>query len=375
MSVTYSPLCDSSVDAYFAYLLTVSCNGADVYADGGVLAGDGSGDPGGDSDGAVGVEDGLSRSWSRGGSFLAFVDSLKSVSARRARSVGALPWGDGVEVDQGSGQRVLEQESGVLEPGCSEKQSVGEAAVETGGVVYGKHHKKNVEARERRKLKKRMQRGCEGDVVAVVNPEVSACARSGEAEVLSSVGSRGFPSYFGGCEEQLQVELRETRAKCFIEENKLRAARAAASVERMKLEQTTRLGESQFELRRQRVEVQLNNLREKRLGAATTGWVESIVSGVEESVAGTPSMSVGSVSPSSSMSVEQEKKLMCALNTMSVRIKELESKLAVFTGKGVCGDAEMSDAGHDWNGSFDDYMHLKAVEAQDLQETLDRDVY
>jgi len=276
--------------------------------------------------------------------------------------------------------------SGVASVGCVGVECSGEgvvcdsgAAVEVAESVLarGKHYKKNKATRERRR-RERAEKLSKCGVQSVGES-------SGEEEKVEKCGSSfsgsdGEPvavqaGFFSECDEQVKKELRVTRAQRYIEENKLRAARAAAAVKRMKMEDETRLGESQFELRRQRVEVQLNNLREKRLGSVTTGWVESIVSGVEEPVAGTPSMSVGSVSPSSSMSVEQEKRLVCALSTMSVRIKELESKLAVFTGKGVCGAVEESDAGHDWNGSFDDYMHLKAVEAQDLQETLDRDVY
>jgi len=209
------------------------------------------------------------------------------------------------------------------------------------------------------------EQGC--DVVGVCDAVESASAES-----LSCGSGKG---YFSGCAGGVQRELRETRAQRYIAENRLRAAEAAEKAERLRLERATRLGEARFELKRQRVEVQLNNLREKRLGAVTTGWVESVVSGVEEPVAGTPSMSVGSVSPSSSMSVEQEKKLMCALNTMSVRIKELEAKLAVFTGKESRGVVDDGEECQNWSGSMDDYMQLKAVEAQDLQEALDRDVY
>jgi len=261
---------------------------------------------------------------------------------------------------------------------CTREQSeIGDVSG-VGCGLRGKHYKKNKATKERRRRERvAKSAGCESP--CVVEEKKKEKESSGECGVsrleLGKGASAVQAGFFSECDEQVKKEFRTTRAQRYIEENKLRAARAAAAVKRMRMEDDTRLGESQFELRRQRVEVQLNNLREKRLGAVTTGWVESVVSGVEEPVAGTPSMSVGSMSPSSSMSVEQEKRLMCALNTMSVRIKELESKLAVFTGKGVSGDAGESDAGCDWNGSFDDYMHLKAVEAQDLQETLDRDVY
>jgi len=134
-------------------------------------------------------------------------------------------------------------------------------------------------------------------------------------------------SVFSQCSEETQRELRESRARRYVAENQLAEERAVASRASLKRDDATRFGETKFELARQRTELKLRALQEKRLGVRDGGWAETVYSEGVAGVASVPLVSSGSVSPNSSISVAEEVKLRELCEVLTVRVKELELKL------------------------------------------------
>lgn len=193
-----------------------------------------------------------------------------------------------------------------------------------GGLLRGPNYERNKENREKRKRVK--ARGKESGIGVGGNAASRRDwrDRSGSADV-SLVGSkRAWTRVDGDVEKKLQ----ETRAERLIKENERAVVRARVEAE--KLLEYERSGAIQREARA-RVEVldgQLSGRYSLVGGGRARGWVETVVSAPSSSSAGSkgkipsvPSLSSGSVSPNSSISVEESVRLI-------TKNRKLEEELA-----------------------------------------------
>lgn len=161
------------------------------------------------------------------------------------------------------------------------------------GVSRGRHWRRN---RARRERKRKLESG-------------EVCGRAVR-----------YDGYFSSCSADLQVELRETRAKMLVEQNKASLLKAEVEGVRARALLEARLVETEVEQRRLKVD---KWCKAASCGSSASGDA-SRVQTVSTSAGGSgmPSLT-GSVSPSSSISVEELHKLERKCASLEVKVVEL----------------------------------------------------
>jgi len=134
-------------------------------------------------------------------------------------------------------------------------------------------------------------------------------------------------SAFADCSVAVRTELRESRAKMLVEKNKTALVEAECNRRRMEAKLKCQVIEREVEAARLKAEAETNRLIAEKMAKLPPGFAETIVSEGLESVFTVPqSLSSGSISPNSSVSVDMVMKMENALTKMAVRLQELESK-------------------------------------------------
>jgi len=202
------------------------------------------------------------------------------------------------------------------------------------GVGRGPNYERNQANRLRKKQQKKDRK-----VSAEVELKSRACLDSGKY-------------WFGVLSDGEQVELKKSRADMLRQQNLLRAQQAKDKLARIVEEKKTGLFEKKYEAERVRVEAKLSCISQQRgIVKPVGGWAATVVSSVGSSVAGprsVPSMSSGSVSPNSSISVE-------ALVKLEKRLLDLEIREKVVVAENVKIKAEYARREKIWQSSDDMY--------------------
>jgi len=183
---------------------------------------------------------------------------------------------------------------------CTERRTCGLDA--GANVSAGKNNRRNRLRREKRRTKQSTSDEDATEVNSVQHDASGVAGRSEQAVVPE--WRRRDPSasfhkgVFSGCPSTVQDSLRDSRAEMLIAKNKTAAAEAEAKRRQVEAKLKSRLLEEEVERSRLEHEKKMKVLRAE--GAAPQGFAETIVTALE-----TPSLSDGSISPDSSISVAE----------------------------------------------------------------------
>jgi len=148
-------------------------------------------------------------------------------------------------------------------------------------------------------------------------------------------GAALHKGYFSECSEETQRGLRESRAKMLMAKNEALEAKAKMDAIRAKAAVKSRNVEQLAELNRLRTEAKLKVAMESKFGKDfESGFAETIVENGLEGVCGTPSLSNGSVSPDSSISVAEVKKMERAIQKLTEEVRAVKLENDVLRKKG-----------------------------------------
>lgn len=312
----YSPLCDTNVFAYLAYLVS-SRDGSSVewVGDKCVIAGgrecnSGGGDDGGDVVGilaglcrAARVEtlgfdgSGVDRRCIGGIDSDVVFDSVKGARGNVGmadshvgivgRSLDDSVCFGGVQRGVAGGSQSIGEESKFLSDGSllsklevdTDKGSCGESVVSVGGTKYCSKLERNRAGRRKKKIRKlrRQSREVDNDCADVPEWRRAAPNVSFSGDSRTAVGSDGR-GFFSGCSEEIRSKLRDSRARALIAENERKAA-----VEKRRLDDMS----SPAALAREVMKMVnfAGSCQKKEQGSVVAGWAKTVASDYAESIA------------------------------------------------------------------------------------------
>jgi len=133
---------------------------------------------------------------------------------------------------------------------------------------------------------------------------------------------------FADCSVEVQRELRDTRAKMLVEKNRVALVQAEQERRRLEARLQARMVEEEVEKKRLELVVENQRLQSARAALQPAGYAETLCSlGLESSVE-TPSLSLGSVSPSSSISVAELREREAATRALVAQVAELRLQVS-----------------------------------------------
>jgi len=136
-------------------------------------------------------------------------------------------------------------------------------------------------------------------------------------------------SAFADCSEQTRVQLRESRASMLLQRNEVAKLEAECNRRRLEAKLKCQMIEKEVETARLKAEAETKRLIDLKMSFLPAGFAETVVSAGLESVFTVPqSLSSGSISPNSSISVDMVVRMERTLQKLATENEELRSKLS-----------------------------------------------
>lgn len=182
------------------------------------------------------------------------------------------------------------------------------------GVSVGKWHAKNVRKRRNRRSR-----------IAESHLDVKVPVDTG----LKSHAFTEKLSYFAGLSDEVRLSLATSRAEMLVKKNELEKERACEGLERMRVERESGVRAARSLCGKLSLEEKLARLSRRRLGESAgssfvRGSAETIASGSSSAV---PGLTPGTMSPNSSISVAEERRLRARVAELEAALKERRGKL------------------------------------------------
>lgn len=203
----------------------------------------------------------------------------------------------------------------------------------SGASLFGPNWERNCE--RRRKKKENKKRKHTERFVVGSGSKVEERGVNGEAGFEAvpewrrkDVRATYHKGAFADCSEVVQRKLRDSRALMLVAKNEAAVVEAEHRRRTVEARLKSRMVEEEVEKKRLVLAAENQKLLEAKLAKLPAGYAKTLCSMGLESIVGTPSLSSGSVSPDSSISVAELKRKEAALELMTVRIAELELKLS-----------------------------------------------